>query len=115
MKEMAYLYLAIAIVTEVIGTSFLKATEEFSKLVPSVVVVVSYLASFYFMRNIRHQLKSYKPSFILVIISALIALMIILVSPYKDGSEFIFLFPNQWILPCAILSKSTGPNSSNVW
>lgn len=49
-------------------------------------------ASFYFMRNIKHQLKSYKPSFILVIISSLIALSIILVSPYKDGSEFIFLF-----------------------
>ena len=49
MKEMAYLYLALAIVTEVVGTSFLKATGEFSKLVPSVVVVVSYLASFYFM------------------------------------------------------------------
>ena len=49
-------------------------------------------ASFYFMSNIKHQLKSYKPSFILVIISSLIALSIILVSPSKDGSEFIFLF-----------------------
>ncbi|MGC1631699.1 MAG: DUF6427 family protein [Gelidibacter sp.] len=49
-------------------------------------------ASFYFRRNIKHQLKSYKPSFILVIISSLISLLIILVSPYKDGSEFIFLF-----------------------
>lgn len=49
-------------------------------------------SAFYFMRNIKHQLKSYKPSFILVIISSLIALLIILVSPYKDGSEFIFLF-----------------------
>ena len=49
-------------------------------------------SSFYFMRNIKHQLKTYKPSFILVIISSLIALLIILVSPYKDGSEFIFLF-----------------------
>ncbi len=49
MKEMAYLYLVLAIVAEVIGTSFLKATGEFSKLVPTVVVVVSYLASFYFM------------------------------------------------------------------
>lgn len=49
-------------------------------------------ASFYFLRNIKHQLKSYKPSFFLVIISSLLALLIILVSPYKDGSEFIFLF-----------------------
>ncbi|WP_027126225.1 DUF6427 family protein [Gelidibacter mesophilus] len=49
-------------------------------------------ASFYFMRSIKHQLKSYRPSFIIVIFSSLIALVIILVSPYKDGSEFIFLF-----------------------
>ena len=46
---MAYFYLAIAIVTEVIGTSALNATQEFSKLVPTVVVVVAYLTSFYFM------------------------------------------------------------------
>ncbi len=46
---MAYLYLALAIITEVIGTSLLKATGEFSKLVPSVIVVVSYLVSFYFL------------------------------------------------------------------
>ncbi|MBA6151915.1 DUF6427 family protein [Gelidibacter maritimus] len=49
-------------------------------------------ASFYFMRSIKRQLKSYRPSFIIVIVSSLIALSIILVSPYKDGSEFIFLF-----------------------
>ena len=46
---MAYLYLALAIIAEVIGTSLLKATGEFSKLVPSVIVVVSYLVSFYFL------------------------------------------------------------------
>ena len=49
MKEIAYLYLALAIDAEVIGTSFLKATGEFSKLIPSVIVVVSYLISFYLM------------------------------------------------------------------
>lgn len=48
-------------------------------------------ASFYFMRSIKQQLKSYRPSFVIVIMSSLIALIIILVSPYKDGSEFIFL------------------------
>ncbi|MCK0123152.1 DUF6427 family protein [Gelidibacter sp. F2691] len=49
-------------------------------------------ASFYYLRNLKHQLKSNRPSFIIVIISSLIALLIILVSPFKDGSEFIFLF-----------------------
>ena len=64
------------------------------RIIVAATILLSYgtWASFYFMRNIKHQLKSYKPSFILVIISSLIGLLIILVSPYKDGSEFIFLF-----------------------
>lgn len=44
---MSYLYLAIAIVAEVIATSMLKSTEGFSKLIPSVVVVVGYVVAFY--------------------------------------------------------------------
>ena len=46
---MAYLYLAFAIVAEVIATSALKASAEFTRLWPSVVVVVGYSAAFYFM------------------------------------------------------------------
>ena len=46
---MAYLYLALAIISEVIGTSALKASEEFTRLYPSLVVVFGYLISFYFM------------------------------------------------------------------
>ena len=46
---MAYLYLAIAIVAEVIGTSALKASDEFTSLVPSLVVVAGYGVGFYFM------------------------------------------------------------------
>jgi small multidrug resistance pump len=46
---MSYLYLAIAIVAEVIGTSALKAAEGFTRLLPSLVVVVGYGAAFYFL------------------------------------------------------------------
>lgn len=46
---MSWLYLIIAIVTEVIGTTALKATNGFTKIVPSVIVAVSYGASFYFL------------------------------------------------------------------
>jgi small multidrug resistance pump len=41
-----YLYLSLAIVFEVIGTSALKESETFTRLVPSLVVVVAYAASF---------------------------------------------------------------------
>jgi len=44
-----YVYLALAIVTEVIGTSLLKETGEFTKLVPSVIVVICYLLSFWLL------------------------------------------------------------------
>ena len=46
---MAYLYLAIAILAEVAATSALKASEEFTRLVPSLVVVVGYGVAFYFL------------------------------------------------------------------
>ena len=46
---MNWLYLAIAIVSEVIATSALKATEGFTHWVPSVVVVIGYTAAFYFL------------------------------------------------------------------
>jgi small multidrug resistance pump len=44
-----YLYLTIAIVSEVIGTSALKASEGFSKLTPSILVVIGYGTAFYFL------------------------------------------------------------------
>ena len=46
---MAYVYLLIAIICEVIGTSFLKASNEFKEWLPSLIVLVGYGASFYFM------------------------------------------------------------------
>lgn len=46
---MGYLYLAIAIVAEVVATNALKATEEFSKLGPSIIVVVCYVIAFYLL------------------------------------------------------------------
>jgi len=46
---MAYIYLSIAIVAEVAATSALKASEEFTKLVPSLIVVVGYGVAFYLL------------------------------------------------------------------
>ncbi len=46
---MPYLYLAIAIIAEVVATSALKASAEFTNLFPSMIVVVGYGAAFYFM------------------------------------------------------------------
>ena len=46
---MGYFYLAIAIVAEVIATSALKSSAEFSKTLPSIVVIIGYGISFYYL------------------------------------------------------------------
>lgn len=44
-----FVLLLLAIVTEVIGTTALKASYGFTRLVPSLIVVAGYAASFYLM------------------------------------------------------------------
>ncbi len=46
---MQWVFLAVAIVSEVIGTSALKASEGFSRLWPSVIVVAGYTSAFCFL------------------------------------------------------------------
>ncbi|MGS0743041.1 DMT family transporter [Glaciimonas sp. GG7] len=46
---MHWFYLGIAIVAEVIATSALKASNEFTRLMPSAIVIVGYLVAFYFL------------------------------------------------------------------
>lgn len=46
---MTYLYLAIAIIAEVVGTSALQGSAQFTRLAPSLLVVVGYGLAFYFM------------------------------------------------------------------
>lgn len=46
---MPYVYLLIAIVAEVVGTSALKAPNGFTRLGPSVAVVAGYAVAFYFL------------------------------------------------------------------
>ncbi len=52
---MTYLYLSIAILAEVIATSALKSAEGFTKLGPSLVVVLGYGVAFYLLSLVlRH-------------------------------------------------------------
>jgi len=46
---MTYMYLFMAILAEVIATSSLKAAEGFTKLGPSLLVVIGYAAAFYLL------------------------------------------------------------------
>ena len=45
---MKYLYLALSIVLEVLGSSFMKASDGFSKLLPTTITIIAYIACFFF-------------------------------------------------------------------
>ena len=46
---MKYLFLALAIILEVVGTSFMQASNGFSKIIPTIITIVSYIACFFFL------------------------------------------------------------------
>ena len=46
---MAYLYLMIAIILEVVATHFLKTSEGFTKIFPSIMVILGYGGAFFFL------------------------------------------------------------------
>lgn len=45
---MQFLYLALAILFEVVGSAFLKVSDGFSKLIPTLITISAYIISFYF-------------------------------------------------------------------
>jgi small multidrug resistance pump len=44
---MKYLYLVLAIVAEVVATTSLKASEQFTRIIPSLIVIAGYSVAFY--------------------------------------------------------------------
>lgn len=46
---LSYVYLGVAIVAEVVATTALKASESFTRPLPSVITVVGYALAFYFL------------------------------------------------------------------
>lgn len=53
---MNYLYLFLAIVAEVVATTALKSTEGFTKIIPSLVVIIGYSLSFYLLSIVLQHL-----------------------------------------------------------
>ncbi|NNH35236.1 hypothetical protein HLH12_06665 [Acinetobacter sp. NIPH 2377] len=49
---MAYALLALAIISEVTGSTFLVKSEGFTKLVPSILVFIFYAISFYLLSQV---------------------------------------------------------------
>lgn len=81
-----YLFLAAAILCETIATSFLKKTDQFTKLVPTVVFLVAISASFYLL---SHALKGIPMGIAYAIWSAVGIVLISLVGyfAYKQSLD----------------------------
>ena len=56
---MAYVLLCVAIASEVLGTSLLKATEGFTRLWPTAVTLIAYACSFALMAQVVKHLPVY--------------------------------------------------------
>lgn len=82
---MGYVYLGLAIVAELIGTTFLKYSEGYSKLVPSLISVGAYAFCFFIfsrslMMNIHLSVAYATWSAVGLIVTALISVFI-----FKEG------------------------------
>ena len=53
---MPYIFLSFAILSEVVATTALKASAEFTKPVPSIIVVIGYAVSFYLLTLVLRSL-----------------------------------------------------------
>ena len=64
------------------------------KLITGITILISFglWASIFYIKNITNKLKSFRPSFIIILIMAVLALILSVLSTNKDGSEWIFLF-----------------------
>lgn len=83
-----------------------------ARIIVSTTILISYgtWGTFYFIKHLKDKSKNLRPSFTLVVISSVISLLIILISPYKDGSEFIFLFA-----PLAIIMTNYLEVTKEKW
>lgn len=53
---MIYLYLAVAVFSEVIATMALKYSDGFTRVVPSIIVLIGYSCAFFFLSIVLRQL-----------------------------------------------------------
>lgn len=64
----------------------------------AILSVVAIWSLGYYIMNIKNKQKRLRPSFLLILITFLIGLMVIIVSPQKDSSELLFIFPSLTII-----------------
>ena len=83
-----------------------------NRTIISLTIILSYSiwSLFYFIRRLKSKSKKSRPSFILVIYWAVIGLLVLAISPNKNGSEILFLFA-----PLSIIITNYLETISEKW
>lgn len=76
----------------------------------TVVISFSIWATFFYIKDLNNKPKQFRSSHILVIHTLIIAVLVALLSPLKNGSEFLFLFA-----PIAIIMSNFIEGVSEKW
>ncbi|MBT8286670.1 MAG: hypothetical protein KJO00_01540 [Bacteroidia bacterium] len=81
-------------------------------LVIGLTILISFgiWASFFYIKSFKEKLKTAKSVHYLVILNVMIAMILVVTTPKKDGSEFIFLFT-----PLAIIMSNYLEGVSERW
>jgi hypothetical protein len=95
-----------------ISFSFDFSTLNSKRIVVSATIILSYgvWSLLYFVRHLKAKSKKSRPSFLLIIFAVVVGLLILAVSPNKNGSEFLFLFA-----PLSIIVTNYLETISEKW
>ena len=83
---------------------------------PNLIIGITILASLglwtllFYIRNLKNRKRTQRPSHILIIVSFFISVVIILISPNKNGSEFIFI-----LAPLSIIMANYIESIKEIW
>jgi hypothetical protein len=82
------------------------------KTIIAITVLLSFglWSSFFYFKKIGEQTRSIKASFVLVYIAFLLGVTLIIITPQKDGSEFLFVFA-----PLAIIISNYIETINESW
>tara|TARA_R110002073_G_scaffold56835_14_gene144532 strand:- start:12310 stop:13233 length:924 start_codon:yes stop_codon:yes gene_type:complete len=76
----------------------------------SVISLAGLWALFFYVKKLQDKSRALRPSFVLILIALIIGIAIVILSPNKNGSEFIFLFA-----PLAIIMTNYIESIKKVW
>ncbi len=77
------------------------------------IIVISLLGLwtlFFYLKKLQDKSRTLRPSFILILIALIIGVVIVVLAPNKNGSEFIFLYA-----PLAIIMANYIESVKKVW